>query len=75
MENRDCAAICSHLNILLTFTLLAHFMHTGYMSALAVTIHWTGLLDWNTGLDYWTEVVSFFGQGSMILVYFQIFDT
>ena len=41
----------------------------------AVTIHWTGLLDWNTGLDYWTEVVSFFGQGSMILVYFQIFDT
>ena len=32
-------------------------------------------LDWTTGLEYWTEVVSFFGQGSMILVYFQIFDT
>ena len=41
---------------------------------MAVTIHWTGLLDWNTGLDYWTEVVSFFGQGFMILVYFQIFE-
>ena len=27
-----------------------------------------------TGLEYWTEVVSFFGQGSMILVYFQIFE-
>ena len=21
---------------------------------LDVSIHWTGLLDWNTGLDYWT---------------------
>ena len=30
----------------------------------AVTIQWTGLLDWNTGLDYWTEVISFFGQDS-----------
>ena len=20
-----------------------------------VFVHWTGLLDWNTGLDYWTE--------------------
>ena len=25
----------------------------------AVTIHWTGLMDWNTGLDYWTELFSF----------------
>ena len=38
----------------------------------AVTIHWTGLLDWNTGLDYWTEVFSFFGQDYVV---FQIFDT
>jgi len=22
--------------------------------ATAVPIHWTGLLDWTTGLDYWT---------------------
>ena len=21
-----------------------------------VTTHWTGLLDWNTGLDYWTDI-------------------
>ena len=28
----------------------------------AVTIHWTGLLDWNTGLDYWTGDFSFFRQ-------------
>jgi len=21
-----------------------------------VYIHWTGLLDWNTGLDYWTDI-------------------
>ena len=37
----------------------------------AVTIHWTGLLDWNTGLDYWTEVFSFLQN----YVVFQIFDT
>ena len=23
----------------------------------AVTIHWTGLLDWTTGLDYWTGLL------------------
>ena len=36
---------------------------------LAVTIHWTGLLDWNTGLDYWTEVFSFFGQDYVVFKY------
>ena len=29
--------------------------------------YWTGILDWNTGLDYWTELFSFFGQ---VCVYF-----
>ena len=24
--------------------------------AIGVYIHWTGLLDWNTGLDYWTDI-------------------
>lgn len=24
----------------------------------AVTIHWTKLLDWNAGLDYWTQFLS-----------------
>ena len=32
-----------------------------------VSIHWTGLLDWNTGLDYWTELFSFFGQVSALI--------
>ena len=32
-----------------------------------VTILWTGLLDWNTGLDYWTELFSFFGQVSVFI--------
>ena len=22
--------------------------------------HWIGLLEWNTGLDYWNEIFSFF---------------
>ena len=26
---------------------------------MGVSIHWTGLLDWNTGLDYWTEFFLF----------------
>ena len=30
-------------------------------------LDWTGLLDWNTGLDYWTEYFCFFGQ---VCVYF-----
>ena len=25
--------------------------------------HWTGLLDWNTGLEYWTE--TFFKNGCL----------
>ena len=29
---------------------------------MGVSIHWTGQLDWNTGLDYWTKLFSFFGQ-------------
>ena len=28
---------------------------------------WNGLLEWNTGLDYWTELFSFFGQVSIHL--------
>ena len=26
---------------------------------------WNGLLEWNTGLDYWTELFSFLGQVSL----------
>ena len=37
------------------------------MSIMGVSIHWTGLLDWNTGLDYWTEIFSFFGQVCVVI--------
>ena len=30
----------------------AHTMH----EKTGVSIHWTGPLDWNTGLDYWTHL-------------------
>ena len=30
------------------------FIHTDF--AQGVTIHWTGPLDWTTGLDYWTHL-------------------
>ena len=32
-----------------------------------ISIHWTGLLDWNTGLDYLTELFSFFEQVSVFI--------
>ena len=44
-------------------------------SSQGVSIHYTGLLDWNTGLDYWTEVFSFLGQNSVVFGLLQIFDT
>ena len=28
---------------------------------------WNGLMEWNTGLDYWTELFSFLGQVSMFI--------
>ena len=28
---------------------------------------WNGLLEWNTGLDHWTELFSFFGQASKFI--------
>ena len=27
---------------------------------------WNGLLEWNTGLNYWTELFPFFGQVSVL---------
>ena len=35
-------------------------------SSLGVSIHWTGLLDWNTGLDYWTDILNHKNQFSSI---------
>ena len=29
---------------------------------------WNGLQEWNTGLDYWTEIFSFFGQVSVLFL-------
>ena len=31
---------------------------------------WNGLLEWKTGLDYWTELFSFFGE--QLFLYFQM---
>ena len=46
--------------------------------ALAVSIHWTGLLDWTTGLDYWTHpkwckmhFPAFFSVGEKLIMYIQ----
>ena len=55
------AGLCVHCKA----TVLPLPYHTGasvlYFSAIhvmqwGVTIQWTGLLDWNTGLDYWTDL-------------------
>ena len=44
-----------------------HLLHTSqyngaYPQARDVTIQWTGLLDWNTGLDYWTDIFLVFAH-------------
>ena len=43
-----------------------------------VTIHWTGLLDWITGLDYWTRLKwckmpfqAFFSVGEKLIMFIQ----
>ena len=33
-----------------------------------VSIHWTGLLDWNTGLGYWTEIFPFLDKFMCLFV-------
>ena len=33
-----------------------HSLCNNRYNQLGVTNHWTGLLDWNTGLDYWTDI-------------------
>ena len=33
-----------------------------------VTNHWTGLLDWNTGLDYWTHTFLVFTHSEVMFV-------
>ena len=33
-----------------------------------VTNHWTGLLDWNTGLDYWTDIFLVFTHSEVGLL-------
>ena len=39
-----------------------------FESVMGVTNHWTGLLDWNTGLDYWTHIFLVFTHSEVIFV-------
>jgi len=34
---------------------------------MGVTNHWTGLLDWNMGLDYWTHIFLVFTHSEVII--------
>jgi len=34
---------------------------------MGVSIHWTGLLDWNTGLDYWTDIFLVFAHSYLFI--------
>ena len=38
------------------FTYLIMSKHAEQPWNWGVSIHWTGLLDWTTGLDYWTDL-------------------
>jgi len=35
---------------------------------MVVSNHWTGLLDWNTGLDYWTDTFLVFKHIVVVVV-------
>ena len=39
-----------------------------------VSIHWTGLLDWNTGLDYWTGILLVFTHSKVLFLVLHIFN-
>ena len=36
---------------------------------LCVYIHWSGLLDWNSGLDYWTDIFLVFTCNTVDLIH------
>ena len=36
-----------------------HLVSVLFGDLLGVSIHWTGLLEWNTGLDYWNDLCPF----------------
>ena len=42
--------------------ILVHCVIGTYVYCMGRYKQWNGLLEWNTGLDYWTELFSFFGQ-------------
>ena len=35
--------------------------------AYGISVHWTGLFDYITGLDYWSELIPFFGQIPLLI--------
>ena len=46
----------SYTSILVTNSLKKLVFGVGLGSVTAVCNHWTGPLDWTTGLDYWTDL-------------------
>ena len=55
--------------------LCMHILYS-HMCMWGVTIHWTGLLDWTTGLDYWTHPKwykmpspAFFSVGAKLIIF------
>ena len=36
---------------------------------MVVSNHWTGLLEWNTGMDYWTDIFWFYTYLRVGLLY------
>jgi len=35
---------------------------------IVVSNHWTGLLDWNTGMDYWTDIFLVYKHIAVVVV-------
>ena len=48
--------VAGQQRILIISSVLLSIVITPRNTVKNVTIQWTGLLDWNTGLDYWTDI-------------------
>ena len=63
-EHKIIVKPCQSRDFPLSYAVIATIDHLffHYFYCLGVTIQWTGLLDWNTGLDYWTDMFLVFAH-------------
>ena len=61
-----CSGNCADLGPCTKQRVVPYQLSSAYINLVGVSIHWTGLLDWNTGLDYWTDILNHKKQFSSV---------